>query len=37
VIEAVALVPTTEHGQFETEEFFSTVERIAQQKYATES
>ena len=36
VIEAVALVPTTEHGQFEAGEFFSTVERIAKQKYAKE-
>jgi hypothetical protein len=34
VIEAVALLATTEHGQFETEEFFSMVEWIAQQKYA---
>lgn len=34
LIEAVALVPTTGHGQFDTKEFFSTVERIANQKYA---
>jgi hypothetical protein len=34
VIEAVAIVPTTAHGQFETEEFFCTVERIATQRYA---
>jgi hypothetical protein len=36
VIEAVALLPTTEHGQFETEEFFSMVERIAQQEVCKE-
>src|SRR5260370_27137707 len=34
VIEAAAIVPTTGHGQFETEEFFCAVERIAEQKYA---
>ncbi len=34
LIEAAALVRTTGHGQFDTEEFFSTVERIAKQKYA---
>ncbi len=34
VMEAAAIVPTTEHGQFETEEFFCAVERIAKQKYA---
>ena len=33
VIEAAATVATTGHGQFETIEFFSAVERIAQQKY----
>lgn len=33
VIEAAATVATTGHGQFETTEFFSAVERIAQQKY----
>ncbi len=34
LIEAVALVPTTGHGQFDSEEFFSAVDRIAKQKYA---
>jgi hypothetical protein len=34
VIDAVAIVPTTGDGQFETEEFFCAVERIAKQKYA---
>lgn len=34
LIEAVALVPTTGHGQFDAEEFFSAVDRIAKQKYA---
>lgn len=34
VLEAAATVATTGHGQFETTEFFSAVERIAQQKYA---
>lgn len=34
LIEAVAVVPTTAHGQFDGEEFFSTVERIASRKYA---
>jgi hypothetical protein len=34
VMEAAATVPTTAHGQFETEEFFCAVERIANQKYA---
>jgi hypothetical protein len=34
VMEGAAIVPTTEHGQFETEEFFCAVERIAKQKYA---
>jgi hypothetical protein len=34
VIEAAAVVPTTGHGQFEPEEFFCVVERIAKQKYA---
>lgn len=34
VIEAVAMVPTTAHGQFDAAEFFCAVERIAEQKYA---
>lgn len=34
LIDAVALAPTNPHGQFHAEEFFSTVERIANQKYA---
>ena len=33
VIEAAATVATTGHGQFDTTEFFSAVERIAKQKY----
>ena len=33
VIEAAATVATTGNGQFETTEFVSAVERIAQQKY----
>src|SRR5579863_2409446 len=33
IIEAAATVATTGHGQFETTEFFSAVERIAKQKY----
>jgi hypothetical protein len=35
LIEAVALVPKNSPGQFDIGEFFSTVERIAKQKYAT--
>jgi hypothetical protein len=34
VIEAAAIATTTWHGQFEPEEFFCAVERIAKQKYA---
>ena len=37
VMEAVAVIPTTEHGQFDTKEFFPTVVRIARQKYAKAS
>ena len=33
LIEAVALVPTTGHGKFDTEEFFSAVERIANEQH----
>jgi len=34
VVEAAAIVPTSGQRQFEPEEFFCAVERIAEQKYA---